>query len=500
LIKVDKLTLHLLPVLLVPFLLAACIAQQPPTPTQEPPPTPTPTSQPTLVHEETSTEQTIGGEGSNIPLPPSCLMDSEHSLLYVNSVDGYCLRYPARFRVGDVLPPGIANLYGPPLDSDPMEPVMAAASLMVERPISDRTLAEAADLWLGHHHTQPPIRRSDTTLDGESAEIVEYPGDRSGARTLFALHEGKLYALSFYPVDERFPQAVQDVEELWQTVVDSFAFLPPETQAADIEAVDTPHIASFQARPAEVEPGDVITLTWEASGERAIICPTTRSVLFTSEDCQQVPPSGETTFTILPEAEETRFVDFLLSVEAGGIASPVVSQVSVVFKCHTTWFFSDEPQAGICPGEPITSYAAAQQFQRGMMIWIEQLGRTIILDQVSSLSHGMRRPVYIVDEPLDIVRDTSAEAITPPSRLYAPGSQFDVIWRGDIGGSPDYREMLGWALALESGYATIWQCDDGLPGLPPGSGQACYLQGPDAEIILFQRLGGWNLLGEQERN
>jgi hypothetical protein len=178
----------------------------------------------------------------------------------------------------------------------------------------------------------------------------------------------------------------------------------------------------------------------------------------------------------------------------------VSSQVSVLFKCHTTWFFSNEPQAGICPGEPVTSYAAAQQFQRGMMIWIEQLGRTIILDQVSSLSHGMRRPIYTVDEPLDIVRDTSAEAITPPPRLYAPGSQFDLIWRGDIGSSPDYREMLGWALAPESGYETVWQCDDGLPGLPAGSGQACFLQGPDTEIILFHRLGGWNLLGEQERN
>ena len=262
-----------------------------------------------------------------------------------------------------------------------------------------------------------------------------------------------------------------------------------------METVGTPQIASFQVTPAEVEPGDVITLTWEASGERAIICPTTRSVLFTSEDCQQVPPSGETTFTILPEAEENRFVDFLLSVEAGGTVSPTVSQVSIAFKCPTTWFFSDEPQAGICPGESITSYAAAQQFQRGMMIWIEQPGRYIILDQVSSGTHDGRRPVYYVNEPLDIVRDTSAEATTPPLRLSAPESEFGFIWRGDISNSPDYREVLGWALAPEFAYKAIWQCDDGLPS---GSGRTCYLQGPDAEVIRFHRFGGWNLLGEQE--
>jgi hypothetical protein len=138
-----------------------------------------------------------------------------------------------------------------------------------------------------------------------------------------------------------------------------------------------------------------------------------------------------------------------------------------------------------------------------MMIWIEQLGRYIILDQVSLRSHDMRRPVYTINEPLDIVRDTSAEAITPPLRLYAPESEFGLIWRGDISNSPDYREVLGWAFAPEFGYEAVWQCDNGLPSgsaQTSGSGQICYLQGPDTKVIVFHRLGGWNLLGEQERN
>jgi hypothetical protein len=80
-------------------------------------------------------------------------------------------------------------------------------------------------------------------------------------------------------------------------------------------------------------------------------------------------------------------------------------------------------------------------------------------------------------------------------RLYAPEGTFGLIWRGDIGHSPDYREMLGWALAPEFPFETIWQCDDGLPS---GSGQTCYLQGPDTEVIRFHRLGGWSLLSEQE--
>jgi hypothetical protein len=80
--------------------------------------------------------------------------------------------------------------------------------------------------------------------------------------------------------------------------------------------------------------------------------------------------------------------------------------------------------------------------------------------------------------------------------VFSLGSRFGPIWRGDVSDSPDYRELLGWALAPDSGYEAVWQCDNGLPGLPPGSGQICYLQGPNAGIIMFHRLGGWSLLGE----
>jgi hypothetical protein len=131
-----------------------------------------------------------------------------------------------------------------------------------------------------------------------------------------------------------------------------------------------------------------------------------------------------------------------------------------------------------------------------MMIWIEQLGRYIILDQVSLGTQDARRPVYYVNDPLDIVRDTSAE-IAPPVRLYAAEGRFGLVWRGDVSNSPGYRETLGWALAPEFGYEAIWQCDNGLPS---GSWQTCYLQGPDTEVIVFHLLGGWYLLGEQERS
>jgi hypothetical protein len=202
------------------------------------------------------------------------------------------------------------------------------------------------------------------------------------------------------------------------------------------------------------------------------------------------------TSTIPLEAAGFHFIDFILSVETHGSSTPETWQVSVALKCHTTWFFSDEPQAGVCPTEPIRSYAAAQHFERGMMIWIEQLGRYVILDETLLHEQDARKQVHYVHDPLAIVRDTSAE-INPPEDFYAPESGFGLVWRGDVSNSPGYREELGWALAPEFGYEAIFQCDDALPS-GGYSWQTCYLKGPADEVIVFHPLGSWYLLGEQE--
>jgi hypothetical protein len=99
-----------------------------------------------------------------------------------------------------------------------------------------------------------------------------------------------------------------------------------------------------------------------------------------------------------------------------------------------------------------------------------------------------------VYDPLNIVQDTSAE-VQAPEGFYAPESGFGYVWRGDIGGSAGYQDNLGWALAPEFGYQTIFQCDNSLPS-GGRSWQFCHLLGPDGEIIVLHPLGGW-YLGEQ---
>jgi len=246
--------------------------------------------------------------------------------------------------------------------------------------------------------------------------------------------------------------------------------------------------------PAEANPGDAVTLTWEARGERATICPTARYVLFTEDDCQQVPLSGSMVYTLPKETAGFQYVDFLLTAETLAPAATATGQVSVALKCDRTWFFSDAPQAGICPREPIRSAAAAQRFERGTMIWMEEPGRYFILMDRPSFEGDERKQVDVISDPLEITRDTSAD-VDPPQGLYAAQSGFGLVWRGDVEGSPGYRQHLGWAVAPEFAYEAVLQCDDARPS-GGRSWQTCYLQGPDGEVIVLHPLGGWYLLQE----
>ena len=254
-----------------------------------------------------------------------------------------------------------------------------------------------------------------------------------------------------------------------------------------------PRISRFQVSPQRAEPGDVVTLAWETHGGQAQICPSARYVLSTPADCRSVSASGQMRFTIPGEASGFGYVDFTLKVWGGSGDMDAVrtSTLSVGLICPTPWFFSDEMRAGVCPREAIESYAAAQRFQHGLMIWIEEMGRYAVLHEAPLPHDPTRKRVTLINDPLEIVRDTSS-AVTPPEGLHAPVSGFGLVWRGDVSRSPGFREALGWALAPEFGYTTIYQCDDARPS-GGRSWQMCTLQGPDGEVIVLHPLGGWYL-------
>jgi len=180
----------------------------------------------------TATPSAIATTLPSVEIPASCAAQSEDRTPYFNLADGYCLLYPAYFRVSDVRP-GLAGFYGPPLDQT-SEPVFGALFILVEGPVAGRTLAQVADDYVSMNRSgeETAVTRSTATLGGEPAEIVEGPGERTGSRQVFVLHNDTVYHLGMYPVDARFPQAAPDVAAVWQAVSTSFTFLPEGFVAA----------------------------------------------------------------------------------------------------------------------------------------------------------------------------------------------------------------------------------------------------------------------------
>jgi hypothetical protein len=217
-------------------------------------------------------------------------------------------------------------------------------------------------------------------------------------------------------------------------------------------------------------------------------------VLFTEADCWQVPLSGTSTFTIPSAASEFQSIDFTLTAESTGPRASVATQVSVALKCSGTWFYTNEPQSGICPLEALYTYAAAQRFERGLMVWLERPGRYYIVVDEQVVAGEQRKRLDIISDPLTITGDTS-QGIEAPSGLYAPVSGFGLVWRGDIEQSTGYRQVLGWALEPEFGYEAVLQCDNALPS-GGRSWQTCYLKGPGAEVLVLHPLDGWYVLSE----
>ncbi len=190
----------------------------------------TATPQPILEISETAQPIPKIERATPKPFPESCLMDEMRS--FSNHEERYCLVFPFRFSkssnsFGEKL------IYGPPLDQG-TDPIRALLTIATEPlpPGSDLDLVVDAFLRNYANSDIPSIERKPFELGGVQAEILQTGSGREGSRQIFTIYNDRLYHLKFTPLLKDTPKAKHDVEELFATVTQSFAFLDPPLYSA----------------------------------------------------------------------------------------------------------------------------------------------------------------------------------------------------------------------------------------------------------------------------
>jgi hypothetical protein len=216
---------------------------------------------------------------------------------------------------------------------------------------------------------------------------------------------------------------------------DYFTYLPLVTRAPETK------ILSFTVEPDTVDPGETVTLSWEVQDADQVVL--TRYWDFRpAEWWEDLPLMGTFTYTV-PLWERNPII-FTLYAEHTETGVSVGDGVTIHVICPDTWFFNPPP--GGCPSEPLYSPAAEQAFEGGVMIWVGEQDRIIVLfadtqyPKVSNFSDD-----WDGGEICDLG--------PPPAGRVHPVNGFGYLWCQNQA----VRDRLGWGLEPEIGYQTILQ-------------------------------------------
>lgn len=238
-------------------------------------------------------------------------------------------------------------------------------------------------------------------------------------------------------------------------------------------------ITSFTISPAEIRPGDFITLTWNVSAEQVMIYRV--NALGQLSDQYAEPISG--TLVILTDNLLRNHIDFMLNASSGG--SSAQAFVSAKITCPDAWFFANPP--GDCPASPPhATVMVAENFERGLMLWTQWNDVIYILytDSVFSPRWDARPNAWFSGMP------ESDPTLTPPAGFYQPVRGFGVAWRDEQApAGARARDRLGWATDQEFQVSnTAYQCTSALKY------NTCYISGPGSVVYVLQpERSGWTV-------
>ena len=96
----------------------------------------------------------------------------------------------------------------------------------------------------------------------------------------------------------------------------------------------------------------------------------------------------------------------------------------------------------ITPLPSVSTYAAYQSYENGIMIW-RQDNQTVYV-----LSNNGSFVAYLVNDYAGLVAPTDV----PPAGRYTPVNAFGKVWNGALFRDTSVRDTMGWATAPERGY------------------------------------------------
>jgi len=228
---------------------------------------------------------------------------------------------------------------------------------------------------------------------------------------------------------------------------------------------------------------EVVELSWKTTAEHVTICPLTGSGLVYCRCLYDLPAFGRT--TIEPDQIIASYTGFELSGYWGDARA--IRRIAAEVHCpgYRAWFLEDPPAA--CPdGTALTSAAAAQRFEGGFMIWIAAPDVYYVLyDRDLNVERGQGwsalKSLQRIEGPLALKPGASADnrlRETPLPGRFEPVRGFGLVWRGEVMGTEQVRERLGWAVEEEYAFETVSQCEAGC-----GPTRDCYLRGPGGGVL-----------------
>jgi hypothetical protein len=284
------------------------------------------------------------------------------------------------------------------------------------------------------------------------------------------------------------------------------------TRRSGAAASPTPYPVSLSVSPAQIRPGESLTLTWsvpllevDGYGYGLNLHPAELTQHlgwdFISASWPAMPVRGSMVITTSTELNRvTTQLEFQLALwskpigQATSILDVLTTTVQVLGEpvCSEAWFF-DNPPTYACPSyPPIASQAAAQRFEHGQMIWVETTDVFYIFFDPVGQNKALFQQFVV---PLALKPGASEDnrtGETPPAGRYEPVSGFGLLWRGEVDGAENVRAALGWALEPEYAYDTSVQCEATFT-----ANWSCYLLDPLDEIINFYNLTYIGLFWDQ---